>query len=65
MEEYPNRIDFANFEELGNIIKSKKIKTNKLEINKWINKFAGPLPPSHFPKRVFNVIKQVLDSKQE
>mgnify|MGYP001223182215 CR=1 FL=1 len=63
MEEYPNRIDFANFEELGNIIKSKKIKTNKLEINKWINKFAGPLPPSHFPKRVFNVIKQVLDSK--
>ena len=64
MEEYPNRIDFANFEELENIIKSKKFKSNKYEINKWINKFAGPLPPSDFSKRVLKVVKQVLNSKR-
>ena len=44
MEEYPNRIDFESFEDLGNIIKSKRLKSNKLEINNWIEKFAGPLP---------------------
>ena len=63
MEEYPNRIDFESFEDLGNIIKSKRLKSNKLEINNWINKFAGPLPPSHFSKRVVNVIKKVLEAQ--
>ncbi len=63
MEEYPNRIDFSDFDELANIIKFKKLKSNKLEVNNWINKYAGPLPPSDFYKRVYNVIKNVLDSR--
>ena len=65
MEEYPNRIDFSDLDELANIIKFKKLKTNKSEVSNWINKYAGPLPPSHFSKRVYFVIKNVLDSKLE
>ena len=63
MEEYPNRIDFSDFDELENIIKFKKYKSNKSEVSYWINKYAGPLPPSHFAKRVFSVIKNVLGSR--
>ena len=63
MEEYPNRIDFSDFDELENIIKFEKYKSNKSEVSYWINKYAGPLPPSHFAKRVFSVIKNVLGSR--
>lgn len=63
MEEYPNRINFSDFDELANIIKFKKLKSKKLEVSNWINKYAGPLPPSHFSKRVYYVIKNVLDSR--
>ena len=64
IDKYPNRINFSSYSDLENIIKNGIQKSNKNEISKWINEFAGPLPPSDFPKRVLNVIKIVLKSKQ-
>ena len=63
IDKYPNRINFSSYTELENIIKNGIQKSNKNEISKWINEFAGPLPPSDFPKRVLDVIKVVLESK--
>ena len=30
---------------------------------KWRNKYVGPLPASHMPKRVVNQILKLIDSK--
>ena len=63
MEKYPNRYDFSDFNELDYILKFGKDKSKKVEISNWIDKFAGPLPPSEYPNRVFKVIKKVLNTK--
>lgn len=63
IDKYPNRINFSSFDELENIIQNNLHKSNKTKINNWIKEFAGPLPPSQFPNRVFKVIKDILESK--
>lgn len=60
IDKYPNRINFNSYKDLEKIIKNGKNKSNKLKISYWIKDFAGPLPPSEFPRRVLNVIKKVL-----
>ena len=62
IDKYPNRINFNSYYDLENIIKNDLHKSNKKEMSNWIKKFAGPLPPSDFPKRVFKVVKAVLES---
>ena len=57
IDEYPNRINFSSFLELEKIIKNCRFNINNLETEIWINKYAGPLPPSEFPLRVFNIVK--------
>ena len=63
LNRYPNRLNFNSYEDLENIVQNNKHKYNKLEIDKWIEEYAGPLPPSDFAKRVFQVIYKVLNSK--
>ncbi len=63
IDKYPNRINFNSFDDLENIIQNNIHKSNKTKINNWIKEFAGPLPPSQFPNRVFKVIKNILASK--
>ena len=56
---YPNRLSFRNFNEIEEIFNDNNIEDKKIKVQKWIDEFAGPLPPSDFSKRVFNIIKSI------
>ena len=58
---YPNRFSFNSFKEFEKIIKNNySLGDKKLEVEKWIDEFAGPLPPSDFSKRVLNIIQSII-----
>ena len=58
---YPNRLSFNSFKEFEKIIKNNYSLGDKtLEVEKWIDEFAGPLPPSDFSKRVLNIVQSII-----
>ena len=60
IDEYPNRINFHSIFELANILKEFNLEFNNKKLKDWIEKYAGPLPPSDFPKRVFEVVSKII-----
>tara|TARA_S200000501_G_scaffold100590_1_gene94118 strand:+ start:5772 stop:7019 length:1248 start_codon:yes stop_codon:yes gene_type:complete len=57
---YPNRLSFSSLKELDFIFKNHNLKSFKNQIDFWIREYAGPLPSDNFPKRVLEIIKNII-----
>jgi hypothetical protein len=62
-EEYPRVYHLTNLSELGKFLNEEKLPEKEL-METWINRYISPLPAQDMPKRVVEVIDQMVNEHQ-